>query len=36
VSQRKGGGDMHIPPPGMGMGQLAKKLGLKEKSMDRR
>jgi hypothetical protein len=25
-----------IPPPGMGMGQLAKKLGWKEKWMDSR
>jgi hypothetical protein len=36
VRQRKSGRDMHIPPPGMEMGQLAKKLGWKEKWMDSR
>jgi hypothetical protein len=37
VSQRKNGGDMYVPPPGMEMGPLAKKkLGWKEKWMDSR
>jgi len=34
MSQRKSRGDMHIPPPGVEMGQLAKKGGWKEKWMD--
>jgi hypothetical protein len=33
VNQGKGGGDMHIPPPGIEMGQLAKKIGV-EREMD--
>jgi len=36
VRQRKGGGHMNIPPPGMEMGHLAKKMGWKEKWMDSR
>jgi len=34
VRQGKGGGHICVVPPGMEMGQLAKKWGLKEKWMD--
>ena len=34
VGQGKGRGHMHIPLPGMEMGQLTKNLGWKEKWMD--
>lgn len=34
VRQGKGGGHIYVAPPGMEMGQLAKKLGLKGKWMD--
>jgi hypothetical protein len=33
VRQGKGGGHMNMPPPGMEMGQLAKKIGV-EREMD--
>jgi len=36
VRKRESVGHMDISPPGMEMGQLAKKLGCKEKCMDSR
>jgi hypothetical protein len=36
MSQRKSRWHIDIPPPGMKMGQLAEKLWLKEKWIDRR
>ena len=36
MSEGQGAVYMHIPPPGMEIGQPAKKLGRKEKYMDSR